>query len=278
MIYLLLAILSSTMVAVVMRLSSERVKNKTVMLAFNYLACSVTGFLFMGTTELFPAQEGLPFAVFMGVIGGAMYLCGFLLLQWNILKNGVVLPSMFQKLGVLVPTASALLIFGEVPTALQAVGFAAAILAILMIQGGKGAGKGRSGLGLIALMLMGGSVDSLSKFYEEWGNPAIKNQYLFYVFFCALVYAALLCVIRKQRVTLWDAGFGVLVGMPNYLCSRFLLLSLADIPAVVVYPTFSVGTMVLVTLIGVLCFKERLTRRQVIAMGIILVSLALLNM
>ena len=29
-----------------------------------------------------------------------------------------------------------------------------------------------------------GSVDALGKFYAEWGNPAIQDHYLFYVFFC----------------------------------------------------------------------------------------------
>ncbi|MBR5288128.1 MAG: hypothetical protein IKU34_05995 [Clostridia bacterium] len=278
MIYLLLAIASSTMVSVFSRLSSGRVKNRGVMVAFNYLACSVTGFALMRTLDVFPAQPGLSSALLMGIVGGGMYLTGFLLLQWNIARNGVVLPATFQKLGVLVPTACALLIFGEIPTLLQAIGFAGAVLAILLIRGGDGERRSAGSGGLIALMLAGGSVDALGKFYEEWGNPALKNHYLFYVFFCAFVYAAILCVLKRERVTRWDALFGVLVGVPNYLCSRFLLLSLSDLPAVVVYPTFSVGTIVLVTLIGMLAFREKLVRRQVVAMGIILASLALLNM
>jgi len=279
MIYLLLAILSSTMVSVFSRMSNGRAKNRLVMVAFNYLACSVTGFALMRTTDVFPAAQGMDTAILMAVTGGAMYLCGFILLQWNISKNGVVLPATFQKLGVLVPTVSALVIFRESPTALQAIGFFIAIAAIFMINGSREGKKPGSTLGLIALMLMGGSVDALGKFYAEWGNPEIKNHYLFYVFFCAFAYAVVLCVIKRQKITRWDAVFGVLVGVPNYLCSRFLLLSLeANVPAVVAYPTFSVGTIVLVTLIGVIFFRERLTRRQMIAMGVILVALAMLNM
>lgn len=278
MIYLLLAIASSTMVSVFSRMSTGRVKNRNVMVAFNYLACSVTGFALMRTLDVFPAAQGLDTAILMAVVGGAMYLCGFELLQWNISKNGVVLPATFQKLGVLVPTVCALVIFKEKPTALQVIGFVTAIAAIFMIRGGDGGKKQGSTLGLIALLIMGGSVDALGKFYAEWGNPDIKNHYLFYVFFCAFAYAAVLCVITKQKPTLWDAVFGVLVGVPNYLCSRFLLLSLADVPAVVAYPTFSVGTIVCVTLIGCICFRERLSRRQMIAMLVILASLALLNM
>lgn len=278
MLYLLLAIASSTMVSVFSRLSTGRVKNRLVMVAFNYLACSVTGFALMKTTCVFPAAPGLDTAILMAVIGGAMYLCGFVLLQMNISRCGVVLPATFQKLGVLVPTVCALVIFRESPTALQAIGFIAAIGAIFMMNGDKGKASRANAIWLIALMLMGGSVDALGKFYAEWGNPDIKDHYLFYVFFCAFAYATALCLIKRERVSPADALFGVLVGVPNYLCSRFLLLSLADVPAVVAYPTFSVGTIVMVTLIGCLGFGERLTKRQTAALGVILIALALLNM
>ena len=41
MIYLLLAILSSAMVSIVMRLSTNRVQNNVAMLVMNYLMCLV---------------------------------------------------------------------------------------------------------------------------------------------------------------------------------------------------------------------------------------------
>ena len=86
-----------------------------------------------------------------------------------------------------------------------------------------------------------------------------------------------LALIRGERPTLADAGFGLLLGIPNYYSARFLLLSLSNVPAVVAYPTYSVGTIVMVTLAGRALFGERLSRRQMLAMGVILVSLVLLN-
>ena len=278
MIYLILAIVSSMLVSVTMRLSGSSVKNNISMLAVNYCMCTALSALFAGTTDFFPQMEGIGFAGFLGVISGALYLGSFVLLQWNIRVNGVVLPATFMKLGVLVPTLLSIVLFGETPGALQLLGMAGAVCAILLIGLDKGQSRAKSSAGLVILLLGGGLTDATSKFYEEWGNPAIKDHYLFYVFFCAFLYAAILCIVKKERVTRWDALFGVLVGIPNYLCSRFLLLSLADLPAVVVYPTFSVGTIILITLIGVFFFRERLLRRQTAAMGIILVALALLNM
>jgi multidrug transporter EmrE-like cation transporter len=49
------------------------------------------------------------------------------------------------------------------------------------------------------------------------------------------------------------------------------------VPAVIAYPTFSVGTIIITTLSGVLLFKESLRKTQWIALIGILVSLVLLN-
>jgi drug/metabolite transporter (DMT)-like permease len=154
MIYLLLAILSSTAVAVLMRLSGRFSKNGMTMLASNYLMCTVAAGLLAGW-PLIPAGEGLAFTVASGVFSGVLYLLGFVLLQWNIRRNGVVLSATFQKLGVLVPTLAAITIFGEPVRPLQMIGFAVAIGAILLMQPkGASAGEGKGFLpGLIALLL-----------------------------------------------------------------------------------------------------------------------------
>ena len=132
MIYLVLAILSSMLVSVLMRLSETRIHNRASMLACNYLMCTVLAASFAGTVPL--PQEGVAFTVGLGLVSGAMYLGGFLLLQWNIARNGVVLSATFMKLGVLVPTAMAMLIFGERPGAVQMAGMLLAFLAILLIN------------------------------------------------------------------------------------------------------------------------------------------------
>ena len=71
--------------------------------------------------------------------------------------------------------------------------------------------------------------------------------------------------------------FGILIGVPNYFSARFALLSLSYLPAVIVYPTISVMTILLVSLTGILAFKEKLKKQQWIALGIIIIAVALLN-
>lgn len=276
MIYLVLAIVSSSLVTILMRTSEKHIRNNVTMLAVNYVVCTMLAAVMAGS--LLPRAEGTGLMAVLGVVSGVLYLAGFLLLQWNVHVNGVTLSSTFMKLGVLVPTLMAILVFGEKPRALQVIGILLAVLAIGMIQLEKGSQKAANGFGLVILLLTGGLTDGMSKIYEVVGNPALSSQYLFCTFLTALVLCIGVCVWKKQRIALADVLFGVLIAIPNYFSAHFLLLSLSSVPAVAAYPTFSVSTIILITLCGVLFFRERLSKRQLAAMGVILSALVLLNL
>ena len=277
MIYLILAILSSAMVSVLMRLSGRFSKNGMTMLASNYLMCTVAA-AFLAGWRLIPEGEGLGATLAMGGISGVMYLAGFVLLRWCIGRSGVVLPATFQKLGVMLPTLAAITIFGEAIRPLQIVGVLIAGAAIVIMQGNVERSERGGFLGLIALLLVCGGCDLMAKVFEFWGNPTHNDQYLLYTFASALLLCVVLCLTQKQGITWGDVLCGLAIGVPNYMSARFLLLSLTQVPAVVVYPTFSVGVIVLVAVVGVVCFREKLERRKLIALGMILAALVLLNL
>ena len=60
MIYLILAIVCSVMIAIIMRLSTNKVKGNKSMLATNYAMCFILGILNAGSGGLFPASPALP--------------------------------------------------------------------------------------------------------------------------------------------------------------------------------------------------------------------------
>ena len=277
MLYLILAILSSALVSITMRLSTNRIRANVAMLAMNYLMCLCLAAAFTGIRNLFPASPRLPQTLGLGAIHGVLYLASFVLLQVNVRRNGVVLPGIFMKLGLLVPMVVSIFAFGEIPTPLQAVGFCIAIAAIILINLEKGDTVLGFRAGLIALLLGGGAADAMSKVYEEIGDSSLSDQFLFYTFLVALILCIGLMVLKKQRPGKSEIFFGLLIGIPNYFSARFLLLSLDTVSAVIAYPTYSVATILLISLAGVLFFREKLSRRQWLAVAIILAALILLN-
>lgn len=277
MIYLILAIVSSAVISLVMRLSESRITGRLSMLAMNYVTCFLLAGAYMGYGNALPAGVPLGGTFCLGAINGLLYLLGFVFLQMNIRRNGVVMATIFMKLGLLVPMVMAVFIFGEIPAPVQIAGFILAVAAIVLIHFEKGESAVEFKAGLFLVLLAGGSCDAMAKVFEEVGNAALSEQYLFYSFGAALILCVMLVLYKKERLGKWEILFGVLVGVPNYFTARFLLRSLEDIPAVIVYPTYSVAAILLVTLAGVAFFKERLGKRQWLALGIILGALVLLN-
>lgn len=278
MIYLILAILSSAMVAIMMRVAQPRSDYPTGLLAANYIVCSLMA-LVLSASELGKLSLGAwGFPAGLGALNGLLYLGSFLLMQWNTRHNGVVLSSVFMKLGILVPTVLSVVWFREVPAALQIIGFVLAIIAIVILNFQRSIQLSRSSWALILMLLVGGMGDGMSKIYEGYGDPGFQNLFLFFTFFSALILCLILTRIRKERVGIKELAFGTLLGIPNFLSSLFLLHALGAVPAVIAFPTFSVAVILVVALTGVLVFREQLQRRQIIGGLLICVALALLNL
>lgn len=277
MLYLILAIISSALVSIMMRTSEGRIKNNISLLSVNYIICLILACGHMGPENVFISGKGLGTAIGFGIINGVIYIGSFLLFQYNVKKNGVVLSAVFMKLGVLVPTLMSIIVFRESPKPMQILGFLSAIIAIVLINFEKGNTHVAFRAGLLLLLLGCGFADGMSKIYEELGSVKFEEQFLVYTFIAAFVLSLLLVKNKKQTFGKKELLYGTLLGIPNYYSARFLLKALGEVEAVVVYPTYSVATIALVSLAGVVLFKEKFSKRQILAIVIISISIVMLN-
>ena len=278
-IYLCLAVLSSSMVAIVMRLGTNKVRYNIGMLAVNYIVCTLLAAFYGNLQTTFdPGNPLVIRTLALGMVNGGFYLAGFLLMQTNINKNGVVLSSIFQKLGLLVTLALSVVVYHEVPNVLQSCGFIIAIAAIILMNYQKGSGSVGSRTMLIVMLLVNGMAEGMSKVFKEAVmDPTLDGQFLLLTFATALVLCVILMKLKGQKVGAAELAFGALIGIPNFFCTKFLLGALERLSSVIVYPVFSVGTILVVTMTGVLAFRERLSRRQWTAVTAIMAALVLLN-
>lgn len=280
MLYLLLAILSSSMITIFMRIGENKIRNNMGMFMTNYAICVVLSRYFMGRTSLFSAGDGVFFAVGLGLFTGIMFLTNFSFMQWNMRQNGVVLTTTFTKLGVIVPTIMAFLVFHEEPGLLQTLGIFTALAAIILLHFDRtGAGsRGGKKIFLIFLLLCSGFTESLTNIFDKMGVSSAKDHFLLCTFFAALVLALIIGLAQKEKFSPWDFIFGFLIGIPNYFSSRFMLLALENVPSVIAYPLCSVGIIVVVSIAGVLFFKEEISRQKKMALGLVMLALVLLNL
>lgn len=280
MIYLLLGILCSASIAITMRLAEGRVRNNMLMLASNYAACLVLAWVMLQSSGGLDLRgEGLPFALGLGAVNGVLYIAGLVLYQRSIRSNGVVLSATFMKLGVLVPTVMAIVVFGEKPGAIQTAGLLGAITAILLMNYvPDGQGESRLSVMLLVLLAVSGTSDSLSNVFNVLGEAGCKDLFLLMIFVVALLLAIVMILRNGERFCVKDAMWGIAVGVPNYFSARFVLLALAELPAIIVYPVYNILTIMIVTLVGVAAFREKLTRTKWIALGMITLAIAALSL
>ena len=280
MINLILAILCSAGVSIFMRVSETHCKGKYGILLMNYAVCVLAGLLTTGKNLGHVGEEGTMTAVGFGMVTGLLYCGSFILLQWNVQKNGVILSSTFMKLGVIVPSALAVLWFHETPGWSQGIGLLLAIVAILLINLEKGTVRTdrRYMAGLILLLLGGGLGDAMAKFYDAYGKETFGSFFLMLSFLVSGLISGVLVLRNRERITKQEVLFGILIGVPNYFSARFLLWALADVPAVIAYPTYSIAAMAVIGAAGVLVFREKLTKRQWTAYGMVILAVGLLNM
>lgn len=279
MLYLMISMVGSSMISIVMRLSQSKIHAKTSMLAMNYVTCMFCASMFTGVGNLFPRADGADFTLTLGVINGAVYVASLMLTQYNVRKNGVVLPSVFSKIGaLLVPMAVAIMFFSERPGVPQIVGAALAIAAIIVMNFEGKRDEVGSMASLLMLFAIDGVVGTTAKIYGELGSGDLFSHFLLYTFGTAFFLCAAITLFNREKPGLWEVLFGIMLGVPNYFSSHFLLLALKQVPAIIAYPVRSVGSILVIALTGVLLFREKLRKTQWIAIAAIIAAVALLNL
>ena len=281
MIYLILSIVSSASMTLVLKLFRDQKGNRFGILLGNYLTCVLIALLSIPRKSLLWTGSGTTLAI--GVLGGVFFVAALVAMQTSVRFNGATLTAAFGKLGLVVSLLVSVFWFGERPGVMQLIGICTVLCALIVMHTGRKEERAaKTSLGLLLLTLLtGGCGDSMAKVFDQFGDASENVLYVFWVFFTSCVLTSLLVLWEMRRtgkkIILKEFAAGIAVGIPNYYSSYLLLVALNRLPAVLVFPIFSTGTILLVFLFSVLFFRERPTRRQLIGIGLILAALVFLN-
>lgn len=270
MTFLVLAILSSTGVSLALRLSNNHEHYLYGKFFCNYVVCALCALVSMPvfswhtTTSLF------------SLLNGFLLIIGLFLMQFCMRVSGIALTSLYGRLGVCVPLILSIFLFQEMPTVIQSFGVCLSIGSIILFFY-QSKISFQLGLSLILYTVMSGLGDTMSKIYQFYGCQDLSGQYLFLSFIIAALLSLILMLVKKQKITTLEMFYGLLIGIPNYFSSRFLLLSLNEIPSIIVYPTYAMTTILMISLCGYLFFKEKIDKEVVLTYVLIIISIGLLN-
>ena len=282
--YLLSSVLCSVLVSVLLKLMQRRGIDTAQGIAWNYLAASLLCFTLLDPPLASLATPQAPWPA-LGLL--AVLLPGiFLALSASVRAAGIVRTDIAQRMSLVLSLLAAFLWFGEEADAQRLAGLALGLLAIVLLvlrprAAAAQSEGGWSGWALPLLVLVGyASVDVLLKHIAAAGTPFAASLQVAFV-------AAFVVMMGVQRVrrarggpslTLPALGAGLLLGALNFGNILFYVKAhraLPDNPAVV-FSTMNIGVVVLGTLAGMLLFRERLNRINLLAIPLAVIAIAVI--
>jgi len=304
MLYLLLATCCSSAIALLFKHSENSGMNRYAVTTVNYVTAvllstaMLVGGRFRLPSEFSPGRAfdqlgdalaggpapispdgSLLWAGLAGLGAGLFFFLAFVYYQLAVRDHGVGLAGSFAKLGILVPMSLSLVLWQELPTALQWFGIALAVGSIVIVNWPTGRGLGDAlRPALLLLFLFGGIAEFSNKVFQQYGRQDDKAVFLLATFAVACLCSLVVTVRRRRPVARRDIVMGILVGVPNLFSSFFLILALDTVPAAVAFPAFGAGTIVIINAVGVTFFRERLSTREWLAVGLTATALILINL
>ena len=287
MIYLILAIVFSTGVFVAMRLFERLKLDNHQALMWNYVFASSTGFLVCKSFDTVPQLVAEPWFG-LSILTGFWFIFTYLLRTASTQRSGVTVTSLSSKLSVVLPTLAGIVLFNEKLNFVATMGIVLALVALVLVVGGKDKKTvSTKGNGWIITLLPvfiffgTGTGDILMKITEQQHTGGDMGFMIAFIYFVALVFGIIIVVwdiARGKSKWQWKSALGgIMLGVINYFSTYCVYNSMRYFDNVMLFPIYNIGVVSLTALVGWLFFKEKLTWKNYLGLGIAIIAVILIT-
>lgn len=285
MIYLLLSILSSTVIFVVFRLYKKYGVNTLQAIIVNYFIACIVGFF--GYIESVDDLIRIPSeSWFLGTVFlGAMFITVFNLAAITTQRSGLSVVSVATKMSVAIPVFFGIFIYNESLGFLKVTGIILALAAVYLssIKTKKGISIKKENLIFPLLVFVGsGIIDTtinyLENFYVSETDVGLFSSSIFGI--AGIIGTTILigqAVLGKLKITWKNIAGGIALGIPNYFSIYFLVMALRSpgFENSVIFTLNHVGIVLASTILGIVLFKEVLLKKNWIGIALAVISIIL---
>ena len=199
---------------------------------------------------------------------GVMFILVFNLLAKASQKIGMAIPTVANKMSLVIPIIIAIFLFNDSISILKSLGILLALAGVYFVStSGNKLSFDKKYLGLILIIFFGqGLADVLFAIAEKWFVGADDLGIFFCVIFTSAGTLGLIMLIPQlikgsSKFQFKNVLWGIGLGIPNFLTLLFFFRSLdsGELESSQVYPIYNIGVVVLSAIIGFLIFKEKLS-------------------
>lgn len=280
MLTLLLNIVFSSAITLWLKFGDTKKAHSDTVTTVNYFFASLGGliiFFLRGGANISQPVHNWLLTVLLAFLTGILYLGTFLLMIRAIISSGAGMCTLWSKAAVLIPIFVSLILWGESPALLGWIGVILTVSAIFIVSYQGGAVKADKYL--VLLMLCSGMGSTMLKIFQKTVDIQLNDFFVFCTFTTSFIVS---CVLAKRkgeiRLSPLNLFTGSMVGICNVLSDVFIMVALTKLPAAVVYPVSSSGTISFIAVMSALLFREHMSKKQIFALVLTVIGIVLINL
>jgi drug/metabolite transporter (DMT)-like permease len=284
MIYLILSIISSTVIAIIFKLMDKQDVALLPVIVVNYFSAFLAGLL------LFNGELSLDYVIqsnwlYIAVLIGSLLIIGFYLIGYTTQKAGIAITTIANKMSVIIPIAFSIFYFSEAMSFLKALGIILALISVLLAVYKRNKGeKIQFSLLPIVMFLVVGIIDAAVKLAQH-SYVLEKDISLFTAIsfgLAGIIGITSLTIQNKQWISFksyWVWIYGILIGLANFGSIYFLIhaLNKSGFDSSIVYGVNNMGIILISIGLAVALFREKLSKINILGVFLALFAAVILT-
>jgi len=279
MIYLLLAILTSTFIIITFRVFERFRISILQAITVNYFVASVFGYLSETGDFRFAEIPGQPWFGSALIIGVTL-IFAFNLFALSAKYAGVAVTAISSRMSVIIPVSLGFLVFGDTAGWTKISGIILALVAFYFTSKRNKTVKVNTKYVYLPLLLFlaVGINDSMLKVAEHFFISGDFVVFLATAFGIALILGIIVLLVkgRNETFALRNIGAGIVLGLLNWFSTLYFLKGLDIFQVSFFVPVYNVGVVALASLLGFVLFKEKPTVSKLIGIGLAILAIVLI--
>lgn len=283
--FVFLSVCCSIIVAVLIKLARRRNINVQQLVLWNYPVTVLCTYLVLNPEIDKLIDLNLPYHLYIPLI--ILLPTLFIFIALAIKYSGIVKTDVAQRMSLFIPLLASFILFDEKLHINKGIGLGIGLLAVLCsISWGKEKSEiskdNKPAIYPLIVFIGMGIIDVLFKQIAQHKDIPYTTS-MFIVFFGAMLFSFILLMldvyVKKNKLDKRSIYWGFLLGGFNFANIFFYMKahrSLPDNPSVV-FTSMNIGVIVIGTIVGILLFKEKLSKINLIGLILAIISIIIIT-
>jgi len=268
MIYLLLSILSSSVIYITFKITERFKTNLVKLITVNYLVATILGFSFnrypISVSGIITSHWFL-----YALLVGLSFILMFFMIGYSVRISGVAVTTIAGKMSMVIPVLFSILYFSEKTPPIKIAGLILATISVFLTVYRPISKKKNLWPVLLPLTIFLGSgvTDSIVKYAQTYFVPNdMSLLFSAMVFLTALAIGLIYIILKRktitQSITIAELTGGTVLGIANFGSLYYFIMALnnSKLDSSVLFGLNNICIVLFSILVGSFVFKEKLSK------------------